>query len=44
MPHSPSATDLIRHLDQQRDEAFLAAEEFTIPLVDFRERFGPPSL
>lgn len=26
------------------DEAFLAAEEFTVPLVDFRERFGPPSL
>ncbi|MEZ4332244.1 MAG: serine/threonine protein phosphatase [Myxococcota bacterium] len=26
------------------EEAFLAAEEFTIPLVDFRERFGPPSL
>ncbi|MEZ4279831.1 MAG: serine/threonine protein phosphatase [Myxococcota bacterium] len=24
------------------DEEFLAAEEFTIPLVDFRERFGPP--
>lgn len=25
------------------DEEFLAAEEFTVPLVDFRERFGPPS-
>ena len=26
------------------DAEFLAAEEFTIPLVDFRERFGPPKL
>jgi len=24
------------------DSEFLSAEEFTIPLVDFRERFGPP--
>ena len=26
------------------DAEFLDAEEFTIPLVDFRERFGPPKL
>ncbi|MBK7949840.1 MAG: metallophosphoesterase [Deltaproteobacteria bacterium] len=26
------------------DAEFLAAEEFTVPLVDFRERFGPPNL
>jgi hypothetical protein len=26
------------------DEEFLSAEEFTIPLVDFRERFGSPRL
>ena len=26
------------------DAEFLDAEEFTIPLVDFRERVGPPKL
>ncbi len=27
---------------EMTDAEFLAAEEFTIPLVDFRKRFGPP--
>ncbi len=29
---------------EMTDAEFLAAEEFTIPLVDFRERFGQPKL